>query len=446
MIKLQKLWSVKVLPLSFNPSATDPDGDTLKFSYSGWMNTNSYTTSFDDAGVHTVTVTVSDGSSTVSQNVTITVINVNRPPVLDQIAKIVVSEGVTVSFNPSATDPDGDTLKFSYSGWMNTNSYTTSFDDAGVHTVTVTVSDGSSTVSQNVTITVINTNRAPVLNPIANITVNAGNTVALNPTATDPDGDTLKFSYSGWMSSNNYTTSYDDAGVHTVTVTVSDGSLTNSQNVTITVNEGAVQATLKWDPNTEDDLAGYKVYYGNSSRNYKSFVDVGNQTSFILTGLVSGETYYIAATAYNYSGEESTYSQEVIYNPLPTNGIIDNDAPGTQNTGSWIVSGGLNPYGSNSLYSKESGATYTFQASEVNNTYEVSLWWTEWSSRCDTVPVDIYDGNTLIKTVYVDQLANGGQWNSLGTYSFSGTARVVINSQGICSTNADAAKFDIPIY
>ena len=55
-----------------------------------------------------------------------------------------------------------------------------------------------------------------------------------------------------------------------------------------------------------------------------------------------------------------------------------------------------------------------------------------------TVPVDIYDGSTLIDTVYVNQTANGGKWNSLGTYTFSGTARVVINSQGGCTTSADA--------
>ena len=127
---------------------------------------------------------------------------------------------------------------------------------------------------------------------------------------------------------------------------------------------------------------------------------------------------------------------------LPANGIMDNGSKWTSSTGTWIQSGGANPYGSNSLYSKESGATYTFQASGVNGNKKISLWWTEWSSRCDTVPVGIYDGNTLIKTVYVNHQLNGGKWNSLGTYSFSGTARVVINSQGIYSTSADACKIE----
>ncbi|MDR4497252.1 MAG: fibronectin type III domain-containing protein, partial [Candidatus Scalindua sp.] len=298
---------------TLNPTATDLDGDALTFTYSGWMSSNSYTTSYNDAGVHTVTVTVSDGSLTDSQAVMVTVKNSNRKPVLNPIANIVVNEGVTISLNPTATDPDGDALTFTYSGWMSSNSYTTSYDDAGVHTVTVTVSDGSLTDSKNVTITVINANRAPVLNPIANIVVNEGDTVILNPTATDPDGNALTFTYSGWMSSKSYTTSYNDAGVHTVTVTVSDGSMTDSQDITITVNEGTVQVTLKWDPNTEEDLAGYKIYYSNSAGIYDSSVDVGNQTSYTVSGLVSNKTYYFAATAYDSSGNESDYSDEVIH-------------------------------------------------------------------------------------------------------------------------------------
>jgi PKD repeat protein len=39
------------------------------------------------------------------------------------------------------------------------------------------------------------------------------------------------------MSSDSYTTDYDDEGTHIVTVTVSDGSLTDSQDVTVIVND-----------------------------------------------------------------------------------------------------------------------------------------------------------------------------------------------------------------
>ena len=74
------------------------------------------------------------------------------------------------------------------------------------------------------------------------------------------------------------------------------------------------QVTLAWDRNTEPDLAGYKIYYGTGSRVYNWFIDVGNVTTHTVTGLTDGSTYYFAATAYDTSNVESTYSTEIIYN------------------------------------------------------------------------------------------------------------------------------------
>ncbi len=107
---------------------------------------------------------------------------------------------------------------------------------------------------------------------------------------------------------------------------------------------------------------------------------------------------------------------------LPTDGIMDNGSQWTSSTGSWVPSSGPNPYGAGSLYSNTSGS-YEYCASDVNGSKDVSLWWTEWSNRCTSVQVDIYDGSTNIGTVNVNQQANGCQWNSLGTYSFSGVGQ-----------------------
>jgi hypothetical protein len=74
------------------------------------------------------------------------------------------------------------------------------------------------------------------------------------------------------------------------------------------------QVTLAWDRNTESNVAGYKIYYGTGSRVYNWFIDVGNVTSHTVTGLTDGSTYYFAATAYDTSRTESTYSSEVAYN------------------------------------------------------------------------------------------------------------------------------------
>ena len=55
----------------------------------------------------------------------------------------------------------------------------------------------------------------------------------------------------------------------------------------------SAQVTLIWNPVTHPDLAGYKIYYGNSSHNYDDTADVGNQTNWTITGLIDTETYVI---------------------------------------------------------------------------------------------------------------------------------------------------------
>jgi hypothetical protein len=73
----------------------------------------------------------------------------------------------------------------------------------------------------------------------------------------------------------------------------------------------ATALSLNWNANTESDLAGYMVYYGNTSSNYTSSVDVGNVTSYDINNVTNGKTYYITLTAYDTSGYESANSQEV---------------------------------------------------------------------------------------------------------------------------------------
>ena len=73
----------------------------------------------------------------------------------------------------------------------------------------------------------------------------------------------------------------------------------------------AETATVSWDPNSESDLAGYKIYYGVNSHNYDNIVDVGNVTSFTITDLNKDVNYYFAVTAYDFSNNESGFSEEV---------------------------------------------------------------------------------------------------------------------------------------
>jgi hypothetical protein len=67
-------------------------------------------------------------------------------------------------------------------------------------------------------------------------------------------------------------------------------------------------------------LAGYRLHYGNRSRDYTQTIDVGNVTNAPVSGLQAGVTYFFAVTAYGTGGLESVFSNEVSYQvPLATN-------------------------------------------------------------------------------------------------------------------------------
>jgi hypothetical protein len=74
-------------------------------------------------------------------------------------------------------------------------------------------------------------------------------------------------------------------------------------------------ATLAWDAVTDPNLQGYRVYYGTAPATYSQFfglgLDVGNVTTYTVTGLNSTTRYYFAVTAFDTSNNESSYSNEV---------------------------------------------------------------------------------------------------------------------------------------
>jgi PKD repeat protein len=73
----------------------------------------------------------------------------------------------------------------------------------------------------------------------------------------------------------------------------------------------AGQATLAWDPSPSPGVAGYYLHYGQASGSYGQKIDVGNTTTYVVSNLEAGATYYYAATAYDSSRSESGYSNEV---------------------------------------------------------------------------------------------------------------------------------------
>jgi hypothetical protein len=129
----------------------------------------------------------------------------------------------------------------------------------------------------------------------------------------------------------------------------------------------------------------------------------------------------------------------------PTKIIIDNRDTKVKKSGTWGVSSGDDPYGTDSVYGRN-GATFTWYFTPPKSgLYRVKLWWTVTESRSKSVPVEIEHAHGKTR-VYVNQKKNGGRWNSVGKYRFKKgfTYSVTIFSQpSPTSTCADAVKFKL---
>jgi PKD repeat protein len=251
--------------LTFTISATDADGDSLTYSAANSpsgvsFNTStgafSWTPDYTQTGNYQVTFTVSDDSLTDSETITISVGNVNRPPVLASIGDKSVNENSALTFTISATDPDSDSLVYSATSLptgasFNTStrvfSWTPSYTQAGSYQVTFTASDSSLTDNETITITVADVNRAPVLGSIGSKSVTEGSLLTFTDSATDADGDTLTYSvgilpqgaaFNASSQTFSWTPAAGQAGSYNVTFNVSDGKGgIDSETVTITVNQ-----------------------------------------------------------------------------------------------------------------------------------------------------------------------------------------------------------------
>lgn len=160
--------------IDFYVDATDLNNDDLTFTWKldgneiGDGTSYDYQTTYDDSGSHTVKVIITDDIFDTEKIWSVTVNNVNRNPVLQDIEDLVVSETATAIIGLDVNDPDGDELTFEIDDGRfmqdgSTFSWETTYDDAGEYEVTVSVSDGGDTISKTVKVTVENLNRPPVI-------------------------------------------------------------------------------------------------------------------------------------------------------------------------------------------------------------------------------------------------------------------------------------------
>ncbi len=220
-----------------NLKAVDPDGDPIKYTFTSPLNEKGeWQTEVGDAGEHLITITASDGVNTVSQQVLILIKPKNQAPTIEVQEPIETSEGETLVLSPTVTDPDGDTVNVSYSGWTESDTKEVGYDESGLHKVVISATDGKATTTKEIIVAVKNVNRAPVLKDLAPIQIKEGQKVTVRVDAEDPDGDKVTLTYDFPLGENGtWQTEIGDAGEYELLVTASDGELTAEATAMLTV-------------------------------------------------------------------------------------------------------------------------------------------------------------------------------------------------------------------
>ena len=233
--------------VAISPHATDADGNTIAYSFTAPLDANGrWQTDYTSAGTYTTTITATDSTGLkASQNVKITVRNVNRPPVITAISGIAVitgktgilpdiKEGEVLQIMPMATDPDNETVTCVYSAPFDpSGKWLIDYDQAGLHTFTVSASDGIDTVTQAVSVKVVNVNWPPALTlSLSKYTIAPNERFMVTITAQDQDADPLIYTLkkdgsdisSGTISNTvTFDTSIAEIGNHTLSAVVQDG-------------------------------------------------------------------------------------------------------------------------------------------------------------------------------------------------------------------------------
>ncbi|MDA8608260.1 cadherin repeat domain-containing protein, partial [Gammaproteobacteria bacterium] len=210
---------------------------------------------YETKSSYTATVTVSDGANSVNQEITVNVTDVNEniaPSISGLASSISAAENQTSVVSVSASDADGDSLSYSLSG---TDSTSLSINSSGViifnsapdyevknsYAITVSVSDGTDTTSQSITINVTNVDEDPVMTGWpAEISIAENTTALFSFTFIDPEGET--FSIQEQQRGNN------------VTENETCGNIRGSTFISTNWNSSTGEGVVSFDsaPNYED--------------------------------------------------------------------------------------------------------------------------------------------------------------------------------------------------
>jgi hypothetical protein len=348
----------------FIPAARDADGDSLRFSVRNkptWAYFNSSTgrlygtPSTSQVGTYSgIEIGVSDGTATAYlPRFSITVSGSggsggNSAPTISGTPSTSIAARTRYEFIPTARDADGDALRFSVRNkpaWAYFSSSTgrlygtPSSSQVGTYSgIEIGVSDGTATtylarfsISVGGDGSSSSGNSAPRISGSPATSAEVGTIYSFRPTASDADGDTLRFSIRNqpaWASFSASTgrlygtpTSAHAGSYPGIEISVSDGTATTRLapfSITVGGAGSDGSARLHWTApvlNTDGtpitDLAEYRVHYGLVSGRYDYTLATGSAsiTSMEIEGLAPG-TWYFAVKAVNRSGVESAFSRE----------------------------------------------------------------------------------------------------------------------------------------
>jgi putative hemolysin len=174
------------MPIEIVLKANDPNNDPLTFSLAtppsgAILNGDKFqwTPSIGQAGTYHIAFTVNDGDLEAFQyaNIVVKAHVQNRPPVLQNPGDQTITEGITLTLNLVATDPDNDPFTFSFTSIKellgafisgNTFKWTPVTGSAGKYSVTFNVTDtGGLSDEEKINITV----NAPTTNVQTNVKI-----------------------------------------------------------------------------------------------------------------------------------------------------------------------------------------------------------------------------------------------------------------------------------
>ncbi|MEZ0208577.1 MAG: tandem-95 repeat protein, partial [Candidatus Paceibacterota bacterium] len=332
--------------LSFGISGSDVDLDTLTYfasnlpsgaTFNAGTQVFSWTPTYSDAGTYsTVHFEVFDGTATTSEDITITVDNVNQVPVLTTIGNQIVDEDSTLAFIVSATDADLDTLTYTVANLPSGATFSTStgefswtplYSQAGNYSVTFGAGDGFATTTEIVPIDVGDVNTTPNLGLIGNKSGDEMTAINFTVSATDLDGDTVTYELSGDVATTTATfdtntgdfswtpTEAEGPAVYTATITATDGTSTDSETFMITVSEvNLAPVTPNLTLTVDEDTTGTTTLSATDT-------DFPSQAGAIFYSIVTQPTHGSAVLA----GDEVVYTPDLNWNGTDVYEYVAND-------------------------------------------------------------------------------------------------------------------------